>query len=452
MESFRKTLIFILLFILSSHLCANQDDFPIQSKDSPKFWLDVSHYQGSDNHTQLEIYYSIPSDELTYLNTSDNYIATISVSLIVKDSNDDVLINTSKEKKLRVNSIEDTRNEKNGLIDQMIIDLLPGNYTLEINIKDNNADSESKISSSLSVPSFSNSLDISTIQFASFITSGNNNHSFVKGNKSVIPNPSKLYTYNKSLLYIYYEVYNLSISDTSNKSIFEYRLFVTNQTNDTLIYTPAQSIAFSGSSCIQTKTLDIRDLKPGDYWVSISITDITSGISKTSINKFTINNSLTTNTEDSLPMLAEDIKKYRDQIKYFTTNNELELYDKLSNEGKKNFLINFWRSKDQSPETPENEFMLNSFARMDYANKNFENGIDSDMGRVFIIYGQPDEIENRTMNMDTKPYIIWEYFGTGTGKHQFVFVDKSGNQVYRLVHSTVDTEIYNSNWFEEIQQ
>jgi GWxTD domain-containing protein len=115
------------------------------------------------------------------------------------------------------------------------------------------------------------------------------------------------------------------------------------------------------------------------------------------------------------------------------------------------FLVNFWQSRDKSPETPENEFMLDCFARIKYANEYFKgnsSGVNSDMGRIFIVYGQPDEIEDFSMNMDGKPYIIWHYFTTGTGKQSFVFIDYNVIGIYTLVHSTVEGEIHNAFWRE----
>ncbi len=420
---------------------------PGRSEISPKFWFDVNFYNGSQNHTQLELYYSIPSSELTFINTSNNNIASISISLIVTNSKNEIVLSNSKNKKLRVNSFDETKNDKNGIIDQMIIDLLPGDYNLEIKITDENSKSESKISTLLKVPSFNTTLDISTIQFASVISSAKNNKSFLKGNKSVIPNPSRKYSLKESFLYIYYEVYNLEISQTTNKYVFNSSLLIGGQFNDSLVYLPMQSIVLAGNSCMQTKTIDIRDLKPGNYWITISVTDITSGKIINKKNKFTIYDP--SFDKESLPMTETDIEKYRDQIKYFATRNEMELFDRLNIKGKRNFLINFWHSKDTSPETPENEFMQNSFTRINYANTNFKNGLNSDRGRVFVIYGKPDEIENRQMNMSTRPYIIWDYFTTGSGKQRFVFVDVSRNDLFLLVHSTVETEIYNPNWMKE---
>lgn len=447
----KSNLHFLYFFIFVSFNASILNGFPTRSEISPKFWLDVSYFAGSQGHTQLEIYYSVPSNELSFTNISDNIIASTSISLIVTNSDDEIVLNNSKNKKLRVSSVEEAEDQKNGLIDQMVIDLLPGVYNIEMKVTDKNSNSESTVISLLEVPSFDTSLDVSTIQFASLISSDIKNKSFIKGNKLVIPNPSRKYNYNESLLHIYYELYNLVIPDTDSQSVFESSLLIFNQFGDSLIYTPEQTFAISGTSCIQTKNLDIRDLQPGNYWISVSVTDVTSGKSVIEKNKFTIIDPIV--IEESLPMTEEDIEKYRGQIMYFASKNELDLYDRLNNEGKRNFLINFWRSRDTFPETPENEFMQDAFTRINYANKNFKNGLYSDMGRILIFYGQADEIENRPMNMNIKPYAIWDYFSTGTGKQRFVFVDRSGNQIYALVHSTVVNEINNPNWMqEEIQQ
>jgi GWxTD domain-containing protein len=190
--------------------------------------------------------------------------------------------------------------------------------------------------------------------------------------------------------------------------------------------------------------LNIFGFKPGEYDLTITVNDASPVKSVSAKRKFWIYKDHRT-----LSMSEEDIKRYRDQIKYFASNAELEVFDSLGPEGLEEYLVNFWRRRDTSPETPENEFMIDVFAKIDYANKNFKgtgSGLNSDMGRVFVIYGQPDEIEDFSMNMDGKPYIIWHYYSSGSGKHYFAFVDKSADGVYRLVHSSVETEIKDEMW------
>ena len=67
------------------------------------------------------------------------------------------------------------------------------------------------------------------------------------------------------------------------------------------------------------------------------------------------------------------------------------------------------------------------------------------MGRVFIVYGQPDDIENHNWEVGIAPYKVWHYF-TGGGKHSFYFIDRNREGIYSLVHSTVEGEIKNENW------
>ncbi len=154
-------------------------------------------------------------------------------------------------------------------------------------------------------------------------------------------------------------------------------------------------------------------------------------------------------------MTTEDIKRYRDQIKYLATRDELQVFDQLNPKGKETFLLNFWRSKDTDPNTAVNEFMQNYFSRIDYANKHFKGksgGQNTDMGRVFIVFGQPDDIENHVMEVHQKPYVVWYYYQTGTGKQEFVFVDRNNEGIYVLVHSTVEGELKNYSWkMQELQ-
>ena len=53
-------------------------------------------------------------------------------------------------------------------------------------------------------------------------------------------------------------------------------------------------------------------------------------------------------------MSEKDIEKYARQIQYIVTHEEKKLFKRLNPRGKQAFLLDFWRSKDLSPETPEN--------------------------------------------------------------------------------------------------
>ncbi len=58
----------------------------------------------------------------------------------------------------------------------------------------------------------------------------------------------------------------------------------------------------------------------------------------------------------------------------------------------------FWRRRDPTPETQRNEAMIEFFRRVNYATRHFQGfgpGWRSDMGRIYIKFGPPDQIEQR---------------------------------------------------------
>ena len=51
------------------------------------------------------------------------------------------------------------------------------------------------------------------------------------------------------------------------------------------------------------------------------------------------------------------------------------------------------------------------------------------MGRVFIIFGPPSDVERHPFDIDAKPHEIWYYYDLN---RSFLFVDEEGFGEYRL--------------------
>jgi len=96
-------------------------------------------------------------------------------------------------------------------------------------------------------------------------------------------------------------------------------------------------------------------------------------------------------------------------------------------------LAAFWKSKDPSPETEENEWEVEYYRRIRYADQQFTTmsvrGWRTDFGMVYVRYGEPDEIERYPFEPGSKPYQIWYYYGQ---QRRFLFVDARGNGDYEL--------------------
>jgi len=97
--------------------------------------------------------------------------------------------------------------------------------------------------------------------------------------------------------------------------------------------------------------------------------------------------------------LSGTYRKWLDQdVVWIITDEERKAFMLLSNdEERDNFIEAFWQRRDPTPDTAENEFKEEHYRRIAYANEHFPAGIPgwkTDRGRIYIVFGPPDEIES----------------------------------------------------------
>jgi len=97
--------------------------------------------------------------------------------------------------------------------------------------------------------------------------------------------------------------------------------------------------------------------------------------------------------------LPTPYKKWLEEdVTYIITDEERRAFLQLqTNEEREQFIEQFWLRRDPTPDTPENEFKEEHYRRIAYANEHFASGVPgwkTDRGRIYIIWGKPDEIES----------------------------------------------------------
>lgn len=87
----------------------------------------------------------------------------------------------------------------------------------------------------------------------------------------------------------------------------------------------------------------------------------------------------------------------KSDVAYIIEDREKAKFEGLKTEEERTkFIEQFWLRRDPTPATPENEFKLEHYRRIAYVNKKFASkleGWQTDRGRVYILYGPPDELE-----------------------------------------------------------
>ena len=153
--------------------------------------------------------------------------------------------------------------------------------------------------------------------------------------------------------------------------------------------------------------------------------------------------------------LATPYKKWlEEEVPYIISDEERSAFLQMqTNEEREQFIEAFWQRRDPTPDTVENEFKEEHYRRIAYANERFSSGIPgwrTDRGRIYIMWGPPDEIEshssgstyNRPMSEgggQTTVYGFddWTYhYMEGIGQNITIeFVDPTGTGEY---HITMD--------------
>jgi len=152
------------------------------------------------------------------------------------------------------------------------------------------------------------------------------------------------------------------------------------------------------------------------------------------------------------PNVKEDYKKWlREDVAWIITDKERADFYRLENDQQRDkFIEGFWERRNPNPGSEENQFKEEHYARLVYANERFaagSSGRKTDRGRIYIVYGPPDEREEypRRTNPSTATGSlgqrfsseIWRYnFLKGLGHGVFfVFLDKCGCSEYVLQHN-----------------
>src|SRR5216117_407923 len=149
---------------------------------------------------------------------------------------------------------------------------------------------------------------------------------------------------------------------------------------------------------------------------------------------------------------SKALRKWIDEdVSYIITNEERTAFKRLAtDEEREQFIESFWLRRDPTPDSIDNEFKDDHYQRIAYSNEHFASGIagwKTDRGRIYVMYGKPDEIESHPSGgtydrpieegggtTSTFPFEIWRYrYIEGIGNEVLLeFVDPSMSGEYRM--------------------
>ena len=106
-------------------------------------------------------------------------------------------------------------------------------------------------------------------------------------------------------------------------------------------------------------------------------------------------------------------KKWLDEVHLIMTKAEESVFYSLkTEEDRKRFQEQFWKARDSRAETPYNEYKIEFYRRLKYADTQLE-GPNSDRGRIYILLGEPFEKRNFSGYGDVVDCELWIYRAEG---------------------------------------
>jgi GWxTD domain-containing protein len=428
------------------------------AKEPVRISLDIARFRGADDSTSLvEFHYSINRDGLTFVHDSAGWSS--SADLLLTGRNGDSLV--FGDRWLVPSRLADTAAVPRGmnLVGVYPVQVHAGEYVVKILVRDRQVSAHrDSITVRMPVaPPATDRVATSDIEFAASIKTGSKESPFYKNTLEVIPNVGGMYN-ESQMCYFYLEAYNLLLG--ADRSDLTMKTAVYDAVGKEMLARERPKKR-SGESAVLIDQIAANRFKSGTYSLVVSLLDTTKHALAQSARKFYVFNpalgvdSTLLSLGSSLPMAVyssmEEQELDRDfkWSRYELLDAEQAQYKQLNGvDVKRKFLSDIWRHR---PPGAREVYM----ARVTHANENFgmlgREGYRTDRGRVYIVYGPPDDIERHPNESDTKPYEIWT-FNNIQGGVEFDFLQRIQGADYELVNSTHRNELHDANWMQYAQQ
>jgi GWxTD domain-containing protein len=319
--------------------------------------------------------------------------------------------------------------------------LKPGDYTLRVEISDHYSDAQGAQTKTLEVRSYPTGAPmISDTELALSIGPDDTGSRFSKSGLAVLANARRLFGYGASVLFFYTELYNLN-ANTKYMIVVE----IQNEAGERVRKIGTFPVQVTSGMGVIAKGANVMGYADGAYHLRLFLTSQGHTLA-TTITPFEVSRS---------PVVTQFVaQRFTGDVGWIATRKELRDFKKATPEQKAVLIRDFWSKRDPTPGTLPNEFKSEHYRRLSFADQLFlevgRPGRDADMGRVYVVYGPPTDIEKFPSEANTKEYQIWN-FQNLDGAPEFIFADLVGTGNWSLIHSTARNEVRNNNWEEVVR-
>lgn len=448
-------MVIIPLFVLLSN--------SFGQKNQMKAFIDYKNYYSPEQGSYIDLQFQFVAYTIQFAAVDSVLQAKIAVSTVItsEPTGDTVYVDgfVLESPRMRDSIVED-------FFDNLHIPLQPGNYTAHLNLTDilsKGKSLEGKLD--IRVAETTSKVSTSDILIAEVATPSTNMESpFQKSGYEIIPRISNFYSQSMTRIPYYVELYNTNLIQDSTFGLRQ--LVVSSQTNQVM---PGFSrfTKIKPSPVVPVfRNMDISKLPSGSYHLTLEIIDKNNKtIGQAADYFFERVNDIELkdeNVEDIILNPAFQASITDDSLKYYLASlipiarpaevkSIIKTLKANSPDLCRKHIQQFWIQT--SGNDAYNQWMIYKknvvLVEANYGN-NFQSGFETDRGRVYLQYGQPNTIIVRETSPSEYPYEIWHYYKIKTfSNKRFVFYNPDlVNNAYRLLHSDMVGEQQNYKWQE----
>ncbi len=429
-------------------------------------YLSTAGFYSHSEGPYFETYLSVVGNSIVFNKTENGkFQGSIEITMIFKK--DESIENFAKYE-LKSPEIEDTTFVNFNFIDQQRFALSNGTYNFEIYIKDLNNENSDSISTSkiINIQYPDDEISISGIELINSFKKSEEQNILTKSGYDVIPYISKFFPENRNSIIFYSEIYNSDKTFGDNEKYLISCYIESFENNKRINKFIHNKRADTKPVNIVFNEFNITSLPSGNYNLVVEARDKKNNL--IAINKiffqrsnpkihFEINDITALNTENTFVKYYTDkdtLMEYIHSLNPISTEIErsFALRQLINTDIKtmQQYFLNFWLSRDNiDPKTA----WFNYHEKVKIVNVAYKTqikkGYETDRGRVYLKYSEPNVISERHNEPSAYPYEIWHYYTLGDNQRNKKFVFYAEDIVtndFLLIHSDAIGELSNYRW------
>jgi GWxTD domain-containing protein len=384
---------------------------PLRSLQPPLFTADVTVAIDSTARPSVDVTFTVPYVELNWNKLERGYAGGVGFSVVFEPRNRRRLYGDSWEKRVLVEGFEATRNIRNQLVVRKTFDMPPGRYKVRVRVRDvssameSGAEQELELQDLGKVPVGFSDLELGLSDSAA----------------DFVPVPTRRFTDGASGLTARAVLVDRRPGEWPRQATLRWK-----------ITEPDGMLSQEGDTTLtltqQAQAIELRprldELFIGDYVFEVERAE----------GKSRWRTSRSFEVEESGPPRGKEYALMLEALSYIADQDEIDGMRDLSEDRQTEAWERFWQRRDPTPETPVNENLIEFYRRLRHATRHFQGigpGWRSDMGRIYIRYGAPDQVETQPGSATMPAIETWYYHQP---YRRFLFADREGFGRYTLLN------------------